>query len=177
MKKCMMMFAAVFCCAMIATVFTACSKDDDDNDSGGVAQNKVVSIYYEFTVGKAYMDYYDVYCIYTDENGVVQKEKCTSAANYYKKIVDYDKAPSSYEFSVIGIPKEPLPDIDPEGTYDISSSYNLNVCVKPSADLDKTIKTIITSSSSASRTTKGSLLKEALAKGQREIVAKKTGTK
>lgn len=177
MKKSLLAFVAVLCYMMAATVFTACGKDDDKTDSGGSTQKQVVSIYYEFTVGQAYLDFYDVYCIYTDANGVVQNEKCTSAANYYKQSVDYDKAPSSYEFSVIGIPKDPLPEIDPDASYDVSHSYVTSVCVKPSADSDKTTKIIMGSSNTSTRQTKGSALKEAIAKGQREIVMKQTGTK
>ena len=166
---------AVLCYMMTAAVFTACSKDDD-NGSGGGDQKSVVSIYYEFSLGQAYFDFYDIYCVYTDVNGVVQREKCTSKA-YYSKTVEYDKAPNTYEFSVIGIPKSPLPNIDPDASYDVSHGYNVNVCVKSSADAVGTTKIIMSSINSISRQTKGSALKETLAKGEREIIPKQTGTK
>lgn len=178
MKKSLLTFVALLCYMMTATVFTACSKDDDKSDSGGATQKQVVRIYYEFTLGQAYLDYYDVYCTFTDVDGVVQKVVCTAKAYKYDEVVDYDKAPNSYEFSVVAVPKNPLPDIDPEGVYDVSHSYAVDVCVRNSSDLAKITKTIMKGSNSGNnRQSKGSALKGVIEEGQRDIVKKLTGTK
>lgn len=177
MKKYLMTMVAVLCYMMTATVFTACNKDDDKTDSGETSQKQVVSINYVFTLGQAYLDYYDVYCYYTDVDGIVQTEVCTAKAYKYEKVVDYDKAPKSYEFSIVAIPKNPLPDIDAEGVYDVGHSYAVNVCVRPASDLEKITKTIMSGGNTINTQTKGSALKSVIEKGQRDIVSKVTGTK
>ena len=175
MKKIMMTLAAVLCCAM-ATVFTSCSKSND-SDGDDKPSSNVVTVLYRFTVGQAYIDYFDVHCIFTDINGNVNDYLCTGPANEYYDVVAYDKAPQNYEFSVIAYPKANHPAIDPEGKYDVSCNYVTGVNVRTSADAQGTLKIIMGKSYTETKQVKGSRLATMLEEGEQVIIPKITGTK
>ena len=176
MKKLMMTLAAVLCCAMTTTVLTSCNSDDSDDESTA-PQNNVVTVFYEFTLGQAYMDFYDIYCTYTDVNGKVQMVQCTAKTNYYSESVAYDKAPDNYEFSVRAVPKTSHPTIVPDSTYDMSEKYTVSVAVRPSADANLVYRLIMDKVKTKTTKVRGSRLAEQLEASEVKIIEKVTGSK
>lgn len=138
-----MTLAAVLCCAMTTTVFTACSSDDDDTKSGGSNKKYVVAMYFDFTLEQDLMNFFDVYCTFTNVKGEVQTVQCTSLKNYYNQTVDYDKAPDNYEFSIYAVPKKEIPTIDAEATYHFKCEYSINYGVRATDKPDEVLNTII----------------------------------
>lgn len=176
MKK-MMMAAVALICMMMCVSLAACSSSDDNNDSP--ADTQVVTLSYSAEVGSAFLDFFDVYMIYTDAAGVVQKKAFTTTKCSYSDVVTYDKAPKDYKFSVVAYPKESHPVVDESRTdYDVSHSYNVTVGVKASASATGMTQIIILQSySSGSRKTSGKRIQEYLGKTEHVIATELTGTK
>ncbi|MBO4801345.1 MAG: hypothetical protein J5545_05705 [Bacteroidaceae bacterium] len=128
MKKFMMTLAAVLCCALTTSVFTACGSDDDDPKPNGSDKKYVVNMYFDIALAQGLYEFCDVYCTYTNKDGEVVTIQCPQKG-YYDQVVDYDKAPDNYEFSLYAVPKEKLPEIDSLATYSFKVEYYVQYSV------------------------------------------------
>lgn len=127
MKRNVLSYARRMATIMLAlsapVVLTSCGDDDDEPtapSNPAVIQQTVTTVHtsYDFSLGEAWYQYFDIKVTYTSAGGDKSETLTMDEMNNFS--VPYESAPAKYICKVVATPKTTYPQIVDTDTYDLS---------------------------------------------------------